>query len=284
MNTTTNKPPNTHRTEHGTDAEPASASASEDQSGRTSNKPLRSGDVFPAIRSAPPARDAFDEAQFYRTMPYERYLTTGHWRTTRNAALKRAGYRCAKCTAGRNLQVHHLSYDRLGAETDSDLEVLCRGCHLGLHVHEVKNGLGVYLKLVSETLAAESFHSMADLLEAVKVRCARAKIPYYDGQIHAALALLDRDKRLNFAAPMPEKYRELLHEGREGAPFTHAEACGLIAKLGAQVALKPMPTVRRITQHKADKRIALRQIAALLVDQVRACEEAEAAVDSEPKR
>lgn len=179
-------------------------------------------------------------------MTYETYLLTAHWRSMRNRALRFAGFKCSKCQSGRNLQVHHLSYARLGEEFDTDLEVLCRGCHLGLHVHEVKNGLGVYLKLISEALNAEAFTSVADLIEAVKARCARAKIPYYDGQIHAAIALLDNDKRLGVA--MPKKYQELLDVGRGAQPFTHAEACGFIAQFKAQGLLKPMPTVKKISE------------------------------------
>lgn len=208
-------------------------------------------------------------------MPYSRYLTTPHWRRVRDAALRRAGFRCSKCSSKRDLQVHHLTYERRGAELDDDLEVLCRGCHLGLHVQEAKHGIGVYIKLVSDALAAETFETLPDLMEAVKCRCALAKIPYESGQVHAAVSKVDRDRGLTFAAPMPKKYAELLHAGTGAQPFTKAEAAGFIAELGLQRLLRPMPSVPRFTRRQADSLRVIQQIAALTIDQIAKCEEVE---------
>jgi hypothetical protein len=61
---------------------------------------------------------------------YADYLRTDHWRKTRERALLRAGHQCKRCeTTNRRLDVHHLSYDRLGQELESDLTVLCSVCH-----------------------------------------------------------------------------------------------------------------------------------------------------------
>jgi 5-methylcytosine-specific restriction endonuclease McrA len=65
-----------------------------------------------------------------RAMPYQCYLRTPEWRRTRAAALLRAGNRCsldAKHIDG--LEVHHNTYERLGAELTTDLVVLCHACH-----------------------------------------------------------------------------------------------------------------------------------------------------------
>jgi 5-methylcytosine-specific restriction endonuclease McrA len=68
---------------------------------------------------------------------YRLYLRSEHWATTRDTALKAASYRCARCGAVRSrsvrLNVHHRTYERLGAEQPGDLEVLCRTCHEGEH-------------------------------------------------------------------------------------------------------------------------------------------------------
>lgn len=64
-----------------------------------------------------------------RQMPYEAYMQTEHWRITRRAALARAGHRCERCAADSWLNVHHRTYENLGAEEEEDLEVLCRSCH-----------------------------------------------------------------------------------------------------------------------------------------------------------
>ena len=79
---------------------------------------------------------------------YQRYLQSPEWRATRQRRLTAAGNRCEfcqdmghhkgdwhgpRCTATDDLNVHHLHYDSLGAEQDTDLEVLCRFHHLVRH-------------------------------------------------------------------------------------------------------------------------------------------------------
>ena len=177
-------------------------------------------------------------------MPYRQYLQTAHWRTTRNCALKRAHYRCSKCATKRDLEVHHLSYARLGAELDSDLQVVCRGCHLGLHVHEIEHGLALYMKFVRDAMEAEQFTYVEDLTEEVKARCARARIPYANAKVYAAIDRLRGEVAFDFAASTPVRYRELFDRGVGTQPLTHAEACGIIARLGAQGLIKPMPEVK----------------------------------------
>lgn len=76
---------------------------------------------------------------------YKDYLRTPHWRETRARKAKAADYQCERCGEfGRRgprrmiigLHVHHLTYERVGKELDSDLEVLCIACH------ELEHGLG----------------------------------------------------------------------------------------------------------------------------------------------
>jgi hypothetical protein len=59
--------------------------------------------------------------------------------------------------------------------------------------------------------------------------------------------------------------------------MTKAEATYWLKRLGAVP--KTMPRAPMITHRQADAQIAIRQLAALIRDQVRVCEEAEAAVD-----
>lgn len=62
-------------------------------------------------------------------MNYREYLKTYRWQSKREAKLIEANFRCQKCRRRSRLQVHHLSYKRLGCELLSDLQVLCEGCH-----------------------------------------------------------------------------------------------------------------------------------------------------------
>jgi hypothetical protein len=80
------------------------------------------------------AADAYaiepDERAELRKLPYPDYLRTAHWSHTRRRALLRAGRQCQRCEISDvQLEVHHLTYDRLGRESEGDLIVLCRRCH-----------------------------------------------------------------------------------------------------------------------------------------------------------
>lgn len=67
---------------------------------------------------------------------YEIYIHSREWREKADAALVRAGHRCERCGADRwfvRLEVHHVTYVRLGCERPEDLEVLCHDCHRRHH-------------------------------------------------------------------------------------------------------------------------------------------------------
>jgi hypothetical protein len=64
---------------------------------------------------------------------YRRYLQSERWAARRGRILLRAGDRCERCGGGAPAEVHHLTYDRLGAERDGDLIALCAPCHRGAH-------------------------------------------------------------------------------------------------------------------------------------------------------
>ena len=102
---------------------------------------------------------------------YLAYLNSPAWRTRRNKALKDAGYQCQKCAARRNLQVNHLTYERLGAEWDQDLEVLCQDCHGAHHLNEMAESEShrLFLKLASDALRKEPLATLGELAESVKL-------------------------------------------------------------------------------------------------------------------
>lgn len=64
---------------------------------------------------------------------HRRYLRSRAWKAKRLASIRGSGYRCATCQRfvpdARKLQVHHLTYVRLGCERPDDLMVLCMRCH-----------------------------------------------------------------------------------------------------------------------------------------------------------
>lgn len=84
--------------------------------------------------------DRYDDLKDYIPVfhigDYKNYLKDDLWKKRRKKALFRAGYRCSRCGATRNLDVHHLTYARIGAEDEDDLVVLCRRCHAAEHGKE----------------------------------------------------------------------------------------------------------------------------------------------------
>ena len=67
--------------------------------------------------------------EWYRTV----YLRSLHWRTVRAQKIKEAGGKCEVCGVGGKLDIHHLTYERLGHERMSDLQILCRKHHNKRH-------------------------------------------------------------------------------------------------------------------------------------------------------
>lgn len=63
---------------------------------------------------------------------YLSYINSGKWRNKSKRIRKKRGA-CEHCGSIHRLQVHHLTYERLGNELPSDLLVLCRDCHLVIH-------------------------------------------------------------------------------------------------------------------------------------------------------
>ena len=74
---------------------------------------------------------------------YYSYMRSSQWRRVRRERRRIDGFRCAICGARENLQVHHLSYERLGQPGEIyDLVTLCRDCHMMLHRRHRKEHQG----------------------------------------------------------------------------------------------------------------------------------------------
>jgi hypothetical protein len=60
---------------------------------------------------------------------YRAYLKSPAWQETRKKALAYHGRKCARCGTRFRLQVNHLTYERLGHERMTDLNILCKKHH-----------------------------------------------------------------------------------------------------------------------------------------------------------
>ena len=70
-------------------------------------------------------------------MDYDEYLNEPHWHEVREKRLLIDNRRCAMCGTAKNLEVHHITYERLWNEdVINDLITLCTSCHKKLHYYE----------------------------------------------------------------------------------------------------------------------------------------------------
>lgn len=72
---------------------------------------------------------------------WEVYLKSQHWYDLRWKKLNSVNRKCEKCRALKGLDVHHLDYRDIYDVELTDLQVLCRRCHLAEHHPELKKAL-----------------------------------------------------------------------------------------------------------------------------------------------
>lgn len=66
-------------------------------------------------------------------MDYRAYMRSAEWRRRRLEVIRRAGGICERCHRWPIVNVHHLTYERLGAELPGDLLGVCPRCHEDIH-------------------------------------------------------------------------------------------------------------------------------------------------------
>jgi len=71
---------------------------------------------------------------------YETFLKSPYWAGVRQKRIVKGSTRCFCCaTADHILHLHHITYERLGAELPQDLIPICGPCHERLH-EKVRRG------------------------------------------------------------------------------------------------------------------------------------------------
>jgi len=71
--------------------------------------------------------------QQLKSMPYDEYLQTEHWKAKSYEIKREAGFKCQKCGSNKKLAAHHLTYEHRGDERIGDLMCLCDECHKKEH-------------------------------------------------------------------------------------------------------------------------------------------------------
>lgn len=98
---------------------------------------------------------------------YAHYLSAPHWRDTRERY--RASDRpqaCYCCEEAEDVQLHHLTYERIGAELLEDLVALCRACHAAVHALERRGDLALDLNGLMDAARAREGRAFLERLAA----------------------------------------------------------------------------------------------------------------------
>ena len=75
-------------------------------------------------------------------LQYRNYLRSREWKDKRKLVLIRDGYMCQHFGSFYgDLQIHHVTYIRLGAELLEDLLTLCDDCHKAEHKRLLEVGV-----------------------------------------------------------------------------------------------------------------------------------------------
>lgn len=70
---------------------------------------------------------------------YNEYLKTNHWIKFKTQYAKTHPKVCNMCYGTKYIELHHITYERIGNESDTDVVWLCRKCHKLIHSIPNKN-------------------------------------------------------------------------------------------------------------------------------------------------
>ena len=76
-------------------------------------------------------------SQHDRRYRYDQYLRSQQWDLIRRQVRTKYKDTCQECFKAGKVEVHHKTYERIGAEHLDDLVALCRTCHKALHDGEI---------------------------------------------------------------------------------------------------------------------------------------------------
>ena len=105
-----------------------------------------------------------DIEHFISERPAGAHPNQEHWQAIRKLAHARDGSRCVLCNSGKNLDVHHRTYERWGKEELSDVSTLCRDCHKNFSLeNKSKRDLAEELEKHLERKICNSFLDRSEL-------------------------------------------------------------------------------------------------------------------------
>lgn len=88
------------------------------------------------VTKADGTTEIVDARKFRKPKSHAAFRRTAHWRKICRLAFDRDGGKCAVCkgrSGDTRLEVHHVTYDRLGEELLTDVLLMCQRCHATEH-------------------------------------------------------------------------------------------------------------------------------------------------------
>jgi hypothetical protein len=87
--------------------------------------------------------DIYIHKALHDAVDYHKYIESPEWKEKVARIKAERGNRCQLCGVSGFVSIldgHHNTYERLGCEKDTDIAILCRGCHGHFHKGENKPG------------------------------------------------------------------------------------------------------------------------------------------------
>ena len=181
----------------------------------------------PHVAARASIRDARLKGLGYHS--YDDYLSSPAWRRVKARQRKLVIEACGLCGCDGSLDLHHMTYERVGEERPDDLVWLCRNCHSMVHVLEGRGDMGLDLD------GLENFQRAARYAAENAARNQRAESEFAETRYDHGrdeLAILDIAQRIKTAPQRmsPEKVSQLcadVHEilddfqaaVRDGVPY-----------------------------------------------------------------
>ena len=100
---------------------------------QTKSKPKPKPKPFVPYSDSTPEVDPIKQLMFISANDKLEYMQSEKWRALKFSRLMIAQYKCESCGSFHNLNLHHITYERLTQEALEDVAILCEECHTKLH-------------------------------------------------------------------------------------------------------------------------------------------------------
>lgn len=139
-------------------------------------------------------------------IPYAVYLRTSYWKRMRVKILQRDGGKCVRCGKAA-VQIHHLTYARLGREDDQDLVSVCGTCHQD--VHHIGIRLPTPKRIKTSKKKRKKLNAKVNRAKQVEAAVKKAMRKGWDSKDPEVQRVIDA-MRWRIKRKMPEKARSVM--------------------------------------------------------------------------